>query len=75
MVYMEQEKYRYMPVAVTDDTKTEVRRIASEQRRSMSQQAGELLELGLAAYERQAKQAAQVASGDTQVSPELVRGK
>ena len=68
-------KYNYMPVAVSDDVKAQVQRLAKAQRRSMSQQAGELLELGLAEYERQSQIVGDVEAGKTQVSPELVRGE
>jgi hypothetical protein len=45
--------YHYMSVAVSRDIKSEIRRLAKKHRRSMSQQAGELLELGLAEYNRE----------------------
>lgn len=51
-VYMSGET-KYLPIAMPAEIKTEVQRIAKLERRSMSQQAGELLEMGLAEYERQ----------------------
>lgn len=50
---MENTQYKYMPIAVPPETKTAIQRIAKSERRSMSQQAGELIELGLAEYERE----------------------
>ena len=45
----------YMPIAVTPEVKERIKDVAKAQRRSMSQQAGKLIELGLAEYERMTK--------------------
>ena len=42
----------YMPIAVTPEVKERIKDVAKSQRRSMSQQAGQLIELGLAEFER-----------------------
>lgn len=70
---MKTTEYTYMPTAVTDEVKQHVRRIAKSHRRSMSQQAGELLELGLAEYERLTSVDQDVKAGRTQVDPSLAQ--
>ncbi len=62
-----------MPVAVSEAVKSEVQRIAAEQRRSMSQQAAELLEIGLAEYERRIAAEQSVQDGKTQIDPAELR--
>ena len=42
----------YMPIAVTPEVKERIKDVAKSQRRSMSQQSGQLIELGLAEFER-----------------------
>lgn len=69
------ENWPYLQIAMPAEVKAKVRAIAKEERRSMSQQAGELLELGLAEYARREKQAADVADGKTQISREVLDGR
>jgi len=69
-----EQKTVYMPVAVSPDLKRSVQSVAKQERRSMSQQAGELIELGLAEYER--RQAAEnIAAGKTQIDPRFTGRK
>lgn len=70
---METKETLYIPSAVSPQTKTRIREIGKSERRSMSQQAGELIELGLAEYERRRQQEEAVAAGKTQISPDMVR--
>lgn len=69
---MEQQTV-YMPVAVAPELKRRVQAIAKGERRSMSQQAGELIELGLAEYERRQVAAENIAAGNTQIDPGAFR--
>jgi predicted transcriptional regulator len=62
----------YMPIAVSNETKQRVKLIAKGERRSMSQQAAELVELGLAEYERRQQEAEAVRAGSTQIDTEAL---
>jgi len=68
-------KHVYVPIAVPPDVKQHIQQIAKSERRSMSQQAGELLELGLAEYERRKEQRDDVESGKTQINAEALNGR
>jgi len=63
---------KYMPIAVSVDTKQRVKQIAQSERRSMSQQAAELIELGLAEYERRQQEAEAVRAGNTQIDTDAL---
>lgn len=75
MVAHMMDETKYMPIAVSQDTKQRVKQIAKRERRSMSQQAAEFIELGLAEYERKQEEAESVRAGKTQLSPEFVSRK
>lgn len=69
---MSTKTHNYIPLAAPADIKEKLRAIAKKERRSVSQQALLLIELGLAEYERITDLNDDISAGKTQIDIEAL---